>query len=101
MRRLTPGQRRQVRIDYEKKPVKDVLTKWELSRKALYKIVGEKKRGARSRKVDDRIASIIVTMNMRGKSDHAIAEMTGLSQDTVSRHRRRLKRPALKHRDLH
>lgn len=97
--RLTPAQRRQVRTDYQNKPVKDVLTKWGISRRYLYKIVGEKKRGAKARKVDDRIKSIIVTMNMKGWSDHKIADVTGLSQDTVSRHRRTLKRPALRKKD--
>ena len=95
MRRLTPGERRRVGIDYQRMPVKEVLDKWGLSRRALYKIVGRNKRGARPRKVDDRIKSIIVTQNMRGWSDHRIAEVTGLSQDTISRHRRKLKRPAL------
>jgi transposase len=100
MARLTARERRQVSIDYQKMPVKDVLTKHGISRRTLYKIVGEKKRGARPRKVDDRLTSIIVTMRLRGRSDHEIAKLTGLSQDTVTRIRNRLGyKPLTRNRD--
>lgn len=81
--------RAQIGRDYNKMPVANVLRKYGISRKKLYQVV-KKKRGSLGRKVTDDVASTIATLNLKAHSDHDIAKRLGLSQDTVSRHRREL-----------
>ncbi len=92
-RRPTPMEKSGIMRDYKRMKVDDVLLKWGIARNTLYRIVRGRKRGVMSRKVTSHVKDQIATMNYRGYSDTRIAGLLGLSQDTVSRHRKEMKLP--------